>query len=563
MRSNVETNLIIFGCRQSTLFNLLEPRNFNYMTKIQLIDGRREAKPVHYWWSRIDTRSSVIASMYLEPGSRMKLTLSDSVLRKKMILTNASEEKPEGKGYLVDDHPFIYRTDYQVARDMWYLLKPRIDNLERHGIYNERISQLRRDGLAALTAADKALEEKKYDRFTEAAARSWALASRVYNDVENTQKDVLFGVLFYIALFVPFAFCMERLIFSFTDIHKRIIAFCGLLLLLIAVIYYVHPAFQLAYSPMVVILAFFIMGLSFIVTLIIYFRFEEEMSKLQRRARQLKASEIGRWKAFVAAFLLGVSNLRRRRMRTALTCTTLIILTFTVMSFTSVKSMRHHSRLLFQDQSSYLGYLFKNANWDNLPHEAFSVVSNYFEEGGTAAARVWLEDQDRTRALRVPIQYEGRVFDANGILGLSAEEAEVTGIEQILIGGRWFTPDDRQTVLLSERMAASLGIQPNDLQNVTVTMWGMPFAVVGIFSGKTLMDKTDLDGEPLTPVTFPSEVSVEMTEVEMEALESGEDIRSFQSRYQHIDGGLVAIVPDRTLLSAGGTLKSVAVRPTL
>ena len=562
VRSNVETNLIIFGCRQTTLFNLLEPRNFHYMTRIQLIDGRREAKPVHYWWSRIDTRSSVIASMYMEPGSRMKLTLSDTVLRKKMILTNASEEKPTGKGFLVDDHPFIYRTDYQVARDMWHLLKPRINNLERHGIYNERISQLRNEGLAALTEADQALQDKRYVRFTEAATRSWALASRVYNDVENTQKDVLFGVLFYIALFVPFAFCMERLIFSFTDIHKRIIAFCVILVLLIAVIYYVHPAFQLAYSPMVVILAFFIMGLSFIVTLIIYFRFEEEMNKLQRRARQMKAAEIGRWKAFVAAFLLGVSNLRRRRMRTALTCTTLIILTFTVMSFTSVKSMRHHSRLLFQDQSAYQGYMFKNANWDDMPHEALNVISNHFEDRGTAAARVWLEDQDRTRTLRVPIQYENRRFDANGIVGLSAEEAQVTGIDRILIGGRWFTPEDRQSVILSERMAASLGITPDRLQNVTVKMWGMPFVVVGVFSGKALMDRTDLDGEPLTPVTFPSEVSVEMTEVEMEALESGEDVRSFQSRYQHIDGELVAILPDRTLLSAGGTLKSVAVRPT-
>lgn len=120
--------------------------------------------------------------------------------------------------------------------------------------------------------------------------------------MEKTQKDVLFGVLFYIALFVPFAFCMERLVFSFTDIHKRIIAFCGILLLLIVVIYNVHPAFQLAYSPMVVILAFFIMGLSMMVTLIIFFRFEKEMVLLQRQAKHMKTPEISRWKAFVAAF---------------------------------------------------------------------------------------------------------------------------------------------------------------------------------------------------------------------------------------------------------------------
>ncbi len=559
--SNVETDLVIFGCKQTTIFNLLEPRNFRYMTRIQLIDARREAKPVRYWWSRIDTRSSIIASMYLEPGTRMKMTLSDTVLGKKMILLNADEDNPNGSGYLVDEWPHLLYTDFKVARDMWALLGPRIDNLEKHGIYNERISSLRQQGLAALKSAEINLGEGMYDRFAEAATRSWALASRVYNDVENTQKDVLFGVLFYIALFVPFAFCMERLLFSYANIHKRIIAFCGILIALITVIYNVHPAFRLAYSPTVVILAFFIMGLSLIVILIIYFRFEEEMTRLQRRARQKKAAEIGRWKAFVAAFLLGVSNLRRRRLRTVLTCTTLIILTFTVMSFTSVKSMRHRTRLLLQDSSPYYGYLYKNFNWSDLPPEALGSFLNYFEGKGTAAPRAWLEDRDPTRTLSVPVRFNDRVHEAAGVIGLSAEENEVTGSSRILIGGRWFLPDERRAVLLPERMALDLGIDPARPEQNTVRVWGMPLQVVGVFSGRALNDNNDLDGEPLTPVTFPSEVSVELSEVELEALESGEDVRIYQSRYQHTAGDLTIIVPYPTLMSVGGKLKAVAIRP--
>ena len=560
-RSSVETDLVIFGCRQTTLFNLLEPRNFRYMTKIQLIDARREATPVRYWWSRIDTRSSVIASIYLEPGTRLKLTLSDTVLRRKMILLNASAAHPTGVGYLVDEWPYLLHTDYRVARDMWTLLGPRLENLEKHGIYNERIDGLRKEGLQALDQAQKALNEKRYDRFAEAATRSWALASRVYNDVEDTQKDVLFGVLFYIALFVPFAFCAERLLFSFSNINKRILGFCGILLLLIAVIYNVHPAFRLAYSPTVVILAFFIMGLSLIVTLIIYFRFEEEMNKLQRRARQEKATEIGRWKAFVASFLLGVSNLRRRRLRTALTCTTLIILTFTVMSFTSVKSMRHHARLMFQPRAPYQGYFFKNFNWKDLPAEALDVVTNHFEGQGIAAPRVWLEDQDQTRSPLIPVQFKDRVFEAKGMMGLSADEPRVTGMDRILVGGRWFQPGERQVVILPDRIAAHLGIDPQRLDDVSVRLWGMRFKVVGVFSGAQMMAQPDLDGEPLTPVTFPSEVTAEMSDAEMEAMESGEDVLSFQSRYQHTNANLTVIVPYRLLLSNGGHLKAVSIRP--
>jgi hypothetical protein len=560
-RTNIETDLVIFGCKQSVIFNLLEPRTFHYMNKYQLIDARREARPVRYSFSRLDTWSSIISSLFLEPGTPWKLTLSDTVLGWKLLLLNADDAHPQGKGYLVDDWPYVYRTNYKVARDMWALLGPRIRALEKHGIYNERIARLQKEGIAVLAQARQAIEERAYDRFSNAASRSWALATRVYSDVEDTQKDVLFGVLFYIALFVPFAFCMERLLFSYSDINRRIVAFLGILLLLIAVIYNVHPAFQLAYSPTVVILAFFIMGLSGIVTLIIYFRFEEEMIKLQQRARHMQSVEMGRWKAFVAAFLLGVSNLRRRRLRTVLTCATLIILTFTVMSFTSVKSLRQHTRLLFQEHAPYNGYLFKTVNWNDLPPESLDIVANYFGSKAITAPRVWLEDENRTRTLDLTVQRLDRQYTAYGVIGLSPDEVRVTGMEQVLVGGRWFLPAEDRVVLISDRTAQELGIDPGLRQEAEVLLWGMPFRVVGVFSGRRLTDVTDLDGEPLSTVTFPTEISMEMTEVEMEAIESGEEVRTYESRYQHVDADRMLIVPDGYLMSIGGKLKGIAVKP--
>jgi len=560
-RRSMETDLVMFACRQSVMFNLLEPRNFHYMTRIKLLDGSRGAPPVRYWWSRIDTRTSTIASVYLDSGTRYKITLSDTVLQNKLILTNASRAHPNGIGYLVDDWPFLYYTDFKVARDMWMLLAPRIANLETHGIHNESIRNLEQEGRTALEGAAAALSAERYDRFAELSARSWALASRVYDDVEKTQKDVLFGVLFYIALFVPFAFCMERFLFCYSNIYKRIIAFMIILILLIAVIYQVHPAFQLAYSPVVVILAFFIMGLSLMVTLIIFFRFEEEMAQLQRRAQHVRAEEIGRWKSFAASFFLGVSNLRRRRLRTILTCATLIILTFTIMSFTSVKTVRRHTRLLFQQNSPYRGFLFKNANWKSLPPEASGIFASSFEESGTVMPRVWLEAKDRTQSTPIPVQYGNRLQRAEGLIGLSSREILTRSSPGLLTGGRWFEEDEQRVVLLPERLAAALGIDPRRPQGNTVLLWGVPYKVVGTFSGTRLMETTDLDGEPLTPVTFPSEAAAEMAEVEaeMEATEAGEDVRTYQTRYQHTPGDLTLIIPYRILLAAGGKLESVAV----
>jgi hypothetical protein len=560
-RRSMETDLVFFAGSGTTLFDLLEPRTMRYLTKVNVIDGRREALPVKYYYSRLDTWRSTISTFFLEPGTPLKLTLSDSILNKKLILLNNSPKNPLGSGYLVEKWPVLHRTEYRVAKDMWTLLGDRIANIEKHGIFSERIHNLFREGTDALKRAEQAWQDKRYDGFMAAATSSWALANRVYDDVESTQKDVLYGVLFYIALFVPFAFCLERLIFSFANIYKRIVAFCAILIVLIAVIYNVHPAFQLAYSPMVVILAFLIMGLSLLVTLIIFFRFEEEINRFHSRAVVAQATDLGRWKAFAAAFLLGVSNLRRRRLRTTLTCATLVILTFTIMSFTSAKSLRLQQRLLYSRHTSYQGILLKNVNWRDLPPEAFGTLADTFPDQAVTVPRVWLEDEDRTRTPRIPIRTEGRRFEAQGMIGLSAREPEVSPVHTALVAGRWLSETDRRAVLLPEHMARQLGIDPLHLKEAVVTLWGMPFEVVGIFAGRIFQELSDLDGEIMTPATFPREVSAEITEEMVNALESGDDVRDFQSRYQHIESDLTVIVPFETLLEMGGHLKGVAIRP--
>jgi len=559
LRQSMQTDLVMFNCRQTTLFNLLEPRSFAYMTKIHLFDGRRDAPPEHFWYSRIDTRDSIISSIYTEPGTRLKLTLSDTVLTNKMILTNGSQQNKLGLGYLVDDYPSIPNTDYHAAKDAWTLLGPRIDNLESHGIYDKRINDLKTRGLAALATSTEAFRSLHYSVARPAASEALALAARVYVQIEKTQKDVLFGVLFYIALFVPFAFVVERFLFNFATIYNRILGFFLILVLLIAVIYNVHPAFELAYSPMVVILAFFIIGLSFMVTLIIFFRFEDEMILLQRHTTHKRPEEISRWKAFVAAFFLGVSNLRRRRIRTTLTCSTLIILTFTIMSFTTIKSNRQQVRLPFQSQAPYQGLLLKRVSWQSLPRQVADILGNSLPTGSLSAPRIWLEGKDPARPVSVPLRHGDSETELQGLIGLSPQEAEITGIDKILSSGRWFSDRDRTAIILEEQTAARLGVAIDGDRHVF--LWGFPFTLIGTFQAESLETTVDLDGEPLTPVTFPEEVGKEISEEEMEALESGDDVRSFQSRYRHLPAGGVAIIPAGTLLAAGGQLKDIAVKP--
>ncbi|WFS62935.1 hypothetical protein LF599_01870 [Pseudodesulfovibrio thermohalotolerans] len=561
------TDLILFACTQTTLFDMFEPRTFKYLYRPTLIDGRTEAPPVSYWYSRLDTRSSTLGTLFLEPDTPVKLTLSDTVLDKKVLLLNSDSEHPQGLGYIARRWPVIPLTEFRAARDMWTLLGPRIDNLEEKGIVNDRIRLLRKQGDEQLAEAVGYRESMQWDKFVEASRASLSKASRVYNDVDKTQRDVLFGVLFYVALFVPFAYCMERLFFSFVDIKKRISAFLGFLLLIIGVIYLVHPAFQLTYSPLVVILAFFILALSLLVSLIIFFRFEREMVELQKRSSHVKLTGISPMAAFAAAFVLGVGNLKRRPVRTFLTFATLVILTFTIMNFTTVKSVRQAGWAKFNDHASYEGLMGKYLNWQDLPVEALSVVRNAFSGTGTVAPRVWYDTgftSDKSRAPLIPVIRDGKEAQGRGLVGLSWLEPQVSGLDRILVKGRWFREGERQAVMLPERMAERIGADPDDPARNTVVLWGLRLTLVGVFSDDGLRDNPDLDGEPITPIVFPNQAATQLSEVEAEAIESGEDVMTTESRYQHIPGFETVIVPAEDLLTlSAGRLKGIAVRPDI
>jgi len=378
--------------------------------------------------------------------------------------------------------------------------------------------------------------------------------------VEQTQKDVLGGVLFYIALFVPFAYCLERLLFAHVSIHKRIASFLGLLGLVIAIIYSVHPAFELTYSPLVVVLAFFILGLSVLVSLILFTRFEQEMKNLQRRAMVSRDQAISPWKAFLAAFSIGVTNLRRRKVRTALTCATLIILTYTLLNFTTVRHSLDQGAVRFKAASPYHGVMLKALEWKSLPDDLDREIRGILGGEAVLTRRVWWETQDRTRPPAVPVRFGDREATAAGLVGLDAREAELAGARTALLHGGWLDGGDPRQVLLPENMARELGI--TSLENhPTVSIWGVPFTVRGIFDGKSHDQALDLDGEPLTPVVYPNETSSELSEAEAEAAESGQDVATMSSRYQHVGGERTIIIPAATLLQAGGALKSLAMAP--
>ena len=128
------------------------------------------------------------------------------------------------------------------------------------------------------------------------------------------------------------------------------------------------------------------------------------------------------------------------------------------MSFTTIKSNRQQVRLPFQPVAPYQGLLLKRVNWQSLPPQATDILVNSMATISKPAPRIWLEGNDPARPVSVPLRHGNNQINIQGLIGLSPNEASVTGLDSLLTTGRWFTDDDQTAIILEEQMAVRLGV---------------------------------------------------------------------------------------------------------
>ena len=100
---------------------------------------------------------------------------------------------------------------------------------------------------------------------------------------------------------------------------------CGAFIIGFVLLTVVHPAFRFAKTPAVVLLAFLLLFLASIVSVVVVGKFD----RMMRRRKQLRIGlheEEGRLAGTLGrAIDLGISNMRRRPFRFALTALTVVL----------------------------------------------------------------------------------------------------------------------------------------------------------------------------------------------------------------------------------------------
>ncbi|MFH1377661.1 MAG: FtsX-like permease family protein [Planctomycetota bacterium] len=393
-----DVKIQMFPSRGIALMELVDPRFLMPLKEFDLIDARSNTTPLQ-WSASAQVLGEDCRVFYLDPDCRMRMLFLEGAFGIRMALLNmpapivdacrthqwARADNPNaelmieeggrmrslsiddarGDGFNPRRTPIITNPSLQAATDYWTLNHVRMDMLRKRNIENGKLNLLH-DATGAFVhdIAPKAVEDLKYDEFYSASRTAWGTESRAYPDVMATANDTVTGVLFYLFLLVPFCYFLERLLIGSIRIEYILINVAGIFILMFLLLWAIHPAFDLVSNPLLILLAFIILVLSVVVTLLVYGKFNTEMKYMRMGGSGEQSAEVNQSSAAFLAVTLGINNMRKRKIRTALTCLTVIILTFTALSFTSVVHSVKNTGVSRPYTPKYDGIYMRNVRWN-------------------------------------------------------------------------------------------------------------------------------------------------------------------------------------------------------
>ncbi|MGF1449069.1 MAG: ABC transporter permease [Opitutales bacterium] len=422
----------------------------------------------------------------------------------------------DGLAFRADGGFFAPPVAERSAADISRLNQFRLEILRERNISKSSVDQLHAENRDLLKAARHeagsapeavlaALPQVDNADVAEAlAASSWLKERRVYRDTRTSMEDLVTAVIFLLLLNIPFAFAMERLLIGATNIYRQTAFFTMFFLGTFFLLYFTHPAFAIAATPVIIFLGFAIVLLSGLVIFIIMQKFEVELKALQGVAGTVHSADVSRFNTILAAMNMGISTMRRRPLRTALTAATVTLLTFTILCFASFGRELGIVKIFEQGTPAYTGVNFHRVSWGRVPVEVEQLSqSRWAKQDGVLAIapRVWIVPE-RANA-QTPTVNPGRVLtDGNadnplvirGVLGLDRADAEVRPNIAALLGGNLENFDS--SLWVTPPVAEQIGIEPGD----AVMIGGRALTLGPLLDPVKMLNLTDMDGSSILPV---------------------------------------------------------------
>jgi LysM repeat protein len=552
-----EKNLILTAVYPRVLFPGADPMDYNQKMGLSVVDAVSGGAPRHYGMDipgvdnplaqhrEMDVSATVL---YCEPNRRIRVQFLEGSTVKGFL--NGPLPKSTGlmgAGYRLgpvdgDRNLTFDLMPLTVARDMQGIVDRQMAMYRRFGIRDKAIDDSADYSRARLAAAEKFAEQRKWQDAVGASREAWGALIKNYPAVMRLGREAVFSVVILMALLLPACIFAERLLIGAKTFGRHLTGSAVIFAVGALFLNFFHPAFKIAVSPFIIVISFTMILASTVVLGIFYQRFDVLVRRARISGGEVESEEIGFASSLATAFSLGVSNLKKRPTRTALTAFTVSALTFSIITFVSVKGRDEilsravtfdrdlEGKILPEEEiikPTRDGVLFRSYIWGNLSDAFISAIRTEFGTRHRVVGRAYFIRQRGGNnaasegANQIEVTFGRRKSVIMAVAALEPAEKAVAGLDRAVTRGAWFEEQGapgvgalgRFSIILPGNVAAELGITEKmifgeDGQRLPekrlpeIRMMNYKWRVIGIMDAARADRIRDFNGKSLAIVDY-------------------------------------------------------------
>ena len=521
---NVPANHILYRAAPIALLSRVNPQTLKSFASFDLV--RRRGLSAFASTCRFADERVIMD--FIPPDERFFMLLKDGAMDNEYVATTRAfclgtshsddpayvptENEIDGPGYLAADSSSFRDLPSEAYSSMAWLADKRLRLQNAYGMADSMT--LAFDDISRAIASNTAARASSAPYLDRQREQGNALSYQILNHpvIRGTISEAVVGILWYLGLLVPFAFFFEKLVFGFADIRRRLIVQGVVFLVAFGLLRLLHPAFHMIRSSAMILLGFCIMLTVGTVTLLLSGKFKENFDAI-RGGIVAKGVAGNRLAIALTAFLLGLNNMHRRRLRTGLTCATLALMTFVMTCFTSVQSGVVETERAI-GSAGYQGLVIRKKQYRPIYGAEVDALRLAFPQHKLSLRTIYAAYYNHaTQVPDAPIfkieHGEGersRMRKVRAALGFDATEPLAHKMPLLATNG-WFTAaqqedkDAPRPVIISDVLASQLGITPAmvEAEPVPVNLNGKHFIIQNIFDSARFAEVVDPDGVDFLP----------------------------------------------------------------
>ena len=521
MHSNISSadashTLALFPCREVVVYertNLSRMTDFPHLTDLNIefvpLTGAQNDAPRKFGFGpgmicMTSAKEQIFrpgpVAFYFEPEMKFKLMTAEKYLALNAGISGDDGRTPQlGKGF-ADTAALGSDFHRRSAHDMAVLNRYRLSRFQ--GVKDTLAGYFLDRGEAALQHADAAFDRHHHAAGRRSVYEALGAERRAYQRIAFITNDMLTVIVFYMALLLPFCFFIQKLLFNFVRIEAQMVMFIVLFTGTYVLFRNIHPAFKVAQSPEAMFVAFVMAMLGIFVMVILHARFEGEM-RLLLSSITTGAGEMSSSTASSTAMMLGVSNMKRRRVRTVLTTATILLITFTMLAFSSISVRLQPTLIARSGTPPYAGLMYQWLGTQTIYENTAQALNDILHGRGQVLMRRWLLPPPpggplAYRAFHISAS-TNQTVQIEALLGLDAgEDGFISAMP--MLAGRFFIEGERDVAVLPFQVARALGIGRDNFADAAITFRGRRYPVIGILDSDAFRRIRDINGRTLLPV---------------------------------------------------------------